>query len=125
MPAEMCMVMRVARGNPFSPEQPGTLRPPKTGGTMEEQVENSASPIAGHMGSNLARRFAADDYNGLSVLVLNCTDVLSPAGSEGTTFTRITGSQEPTRWRGDGSSRCPLARNRRRASAARVAAARG
>ena len=50
---------------------------------------------------------------------------LSPAASEGTTFTSITGDQGPTRWRGDGSSRCPLARGWRRASAATVATARG
>ena len=50
---------------------------------------------------------------------------MSPAASEGPTFTSITGDQGPTRWRGDGSSRCPLARGRGRASAATVAAARG
>jgi methyl-accepting chemotaxis protein len=50
---------------------------------------------------------------------------MSPAASEGPTFTSITGDQGPTRWRGDGSSRCPLARGWRRASATTVAAARG
>jgi len=51
--------------------------------------------------------------------------IVSPAASEGPTFTSITGDQGPTRWRGDGSSRCPLARGWRRASATTVAAARG
>jgi hypothetical protein len=50
---------------------------------------------------------------------------VSPAASGGPTFTSITGDQGPTRWRGDGASRCPLARSRRRASATTVAAARG
>ena len=44
--------------------------------------------------------------------------LVSPAASEGPSFTGITGDQGPTRWRGDGSSRCPLARGWRRASAA-------
>ena len=38
---------------------------------MEEQVENSTFPIAGYRDAKLARRFVADDCNGLSVLVLN------------------------------------------------------
>jgi hypothetical protein len=58
------------------------------------------------------------------VIALSQGDV-SPAASEGPTFTSITGDQGPTRWRGDGSSRCPLPRGWRRASVATVAAARG
>jgi hypothetical protein len=34
---------------------------------------------------------------------------VSPAATEGTSSTSITGYQEPTWWRGDRSPRCPLA----------------
>ncbi len=37
---------------------------------------------------------------------------LSPPTREGTTFTGITGDQEPTWWHGDRAPRCPVARDR-------------
>ncbi len=42
---------------------------------MEEQIKNCSFPIAGHRDAKFARWFVADDYNGLSVLVFNGTDV--------------------------------------------------
>jgi hypothetical protein len=56
-------------------EHPKALRPSQSGGTMEEQVEDSSFPIAGHWDSKLARRFVADDYNGVSVFIFNGADV--------------------------------------------------
>src|ERR1039457_6414633 len=51
------------------------LRPAQAGGTVEEQVANRASPIAGHRDAHLARRFAADDHHGFAVLVLDGTNM--------------------------------------------------
>jgi hypothetical protein len=49
---------------------------------------------------------------------------MSPPATEGPTITGITGTQGPTRWRGGGSSRCPIERRCARGEGARCVALR-
>jgi len=58
---------------------------------------------------------ATQDRPGLFESANNGTlllDEVSPAAREGTTFTGITGDQEPTWWRGSVAPRCPVAMGR-------------
>ena len=59
------------------------------------------------------------------VAILSRVTGLSPAGSWGTNFTGITGTQGPTRWRGGGSPPDPTASRARGGLADRVVSERG